>query len=279
MFKDLLVPITGTPGDSDALNMAIDLARSLDAHLSILELVNLPKLSTGPWGLMPGSLVDIYNTLRQQGERNVATLKVRMEQEPCSSEVRIVESLFVEPYQMAAPCAHYADLTIVAGSVGDTAEAADTHAYVGSLIMGSGRPVLVVPPRCKLPMPPRRIVAAWKPSREATRAFHDALPLLRTAGIVDIVVFDPMAGERGHGEQPGADIATHLARHGVNINVVVLQAGSYGIGFALIQHAESIGAQLLVAGGYGHSRFREWALGGTTRDLLIAASVPVLFSH
>jgi len=279
MFKDLLVPMTGTPGDTDALNMAIDLATKLDAHLSILELVNLPMMTTGPWGLMPEGLVDIYKTLRQQGERNVATLKVRMEKEPVSSEVRMVESLFVEPYQMAAHCAHYADLTIVAGSVGDTAEAADTHAYAGSLLVESGRPVLVVPPRCKLPMPPRRIVAAWKPSREATRAFHDALPLLRTADIVDIVVINPMGGERGHGEQPGADIATHLARHGVKVNVVVLQAGTYSIGFALMQHAESISAQLLVAGGYGHSRFREWVLGGTTRELLIAASVPVLFSH
>jgi nucleotide-binding universal stress UspA family protein len=276
MFKDLLVPMTGTPGDTDALNMAIDLATQLDAHLSILELVNLPMLTTGPWGLIPGDMVDLYKTLRQQGERNVAALKVRMEKEPVSSEIRIVESLFVEPYQMAAHCAHYADLTIVAGSVADTA---DTHAYVGSLLVDSGRPVLVVPPRCKLPMPPRRIVAAWKPTREATRAFHDALPLFRTADIVDIVVFNPTSGERADGEQPGADIATHLARHGVNVNVVVLQTGKYSIGFALNQHAESISAQLLVAGGYGHSRIREWALGGTTEDLLREASVPVLFSH
>ncbi len=279
MFKDLLVPMTGTPGDTDALDLAIDLALKLDAHLSVLELVNLPMMAIGPWGLMPEGLVDIYKTLRQQGERNIATLKVRMEKEPISSEVRIVESLFDEPYQMAAHCAHYADLTIVAGSVSDPAEANDTHAYVGSLLVESGRPVLVVPPRCKVPMPPRRIVAAWKPSREATRAFHDALPLLRTADIVDIVVINPMGGERGHGEQPGADIATHLARHGVKVNVVILQAGTFSVGLALMQHAESISAQLVVAGGYGHSRFREWALGGTTRDLLIAASVPVLFSH
>ncbi|MEO6137551.1 MAG: universal stress protein, partial [Luteimonas sp.] len=143
----------------------------------------------------------------------------------------------------------------------------------------SGRPVLVVPTRCKLPMPPRRIVAAWKPSRESTRAFHDALPLFRTADVVDIVVFNPASGELADGEQPGGDIATHLARHGVNVNVVVLRTGNDSIGFALNQHAESISAQLLVAGGYGHSRFREWALGGTTRDLLMGASIPVLFSH
>ena len=279
MFKDLLVPMTGTPGDDDALNLAIDLATKLDAHLSVLELVNLPMMTTGPWGLMPEGLVDVYKTLRDHGERNVATRKERLAKEPISSEVRLVESLFVEPYQMAAHVAHYADLSVVAGATGDTIEADLTHAYLGSLLIESGRPVLMVPPRCKLPMLPRHIVAAWKPTREATRAFHDAMPLLKAADVVDILVLNPMGGERGHGEQPGADIATHLARHGVKANVVVLQSGRESVGSALIQQAEKAGAQLLVAGGYGHSRFREWALGGVTRELLDSATLPVLFSH
>ena len=200
MFKDLLVPMTGTPGDDDALNLAIDLATKLDAHLSVLELVNLPMMTTGPWGLMPEGLVDVYKTLRDHGERNVATRKERLAKESVSSEVRLVESLFVEPYQMAAHVAHYADLSVVAGATGDTIEADLTHAYLGSLLIESGRPVLMVPPRCKLPMLPRRIVAAWKPTREATRAFHDAMPLLKAAEVVDILVLNPMGGERGHGD-------------------------------------------------------------------------------
>ena len=76
MFKDLLVPQTGTPGDADALDMGIDLASRLDAHLAVMELVNLPVLSAGPWGLMPEvGLVDLYNTLREQGQRNVQQLR------------------------------------------------------------------------------------------------------------------------------------------------------------------------------------------------------------
>lgn len=279
MFKDLVVPITASAGDLDALNLAIDLATSHQAHLSVLEMVNLPLPAASPWGLMPDmGMSDIYGTLRSHGAINVARLKARLDKETISTEVRLIESLFVEPPQMAAHCAHYADLTVVAGSIGDTAEAAVTHAYFGSLLLESGRPVLVVPPRCKVPMPPRRIVIAWRPTREATRAVHDALPLLRQAEAVDLLVVNPVDGERGDGEQPGADIATHLARHGVKTNVVIRQ--SHGaVSATLLEHAREMRADLLVAGGYGHSRVREWAFGGVTRELLIAASIPVFYSH
>lgn len=280
MFKDLLVPQTGTPGDTDALDMGIDLASRLDAHLAVMELVNLPILSAGPWGLMPEvGLVDLYNTLREQGQRNVQQLRHRMERETISSEVRLVESLYEEPFHVAAHCAHYADLSIVAGSGGESSEADTTHAYLGSLLIESGRPVMVVPQGCRTPMLPRRILAAWKPTRETARAFHDALPFLCNAEAVDIVIVNPIGGERGHGEQPGADIATHLSRHGVKVNVVVLPAERIDISVALLRHAGDIGADMLVAGGYGHSRFREWALGGVTRELLMNASIPMFFSH
>lgn len=280
MFKDLLVPQTGTPGDADALAMGIDLAYRMDAHLAVLELVNLPVLSAGPWGLMPEvGLIDLYRTLREQGQRNVERLRGRLEKETISSEVRLVESLYEEPFHMAAHCAHYTDLSIVAGSPGESSEADTTHAYLGSLLIESGRPVMVVPQGCKVPMLPRRILAAWKPTREAARAFHDALPFLCKAESVDIVVINPVGGDRGHGEQPGADIATHLSRHGVKVNVVVLPAERDDISVALLRHGGEMGADMLVAGGYGHSRFREWALGGVTRELVMDSTIPLFFSH
>jgi nucleotide-binding universal stress UspA family protein len=128
-------------------------------------------------------------------------------------------------------------------------------------------------------MPPQRIVAAWKPTSEAARAFHDALPFFLGAEMVDILVIDPVIGERGHGEQPGADIAMHLTRHGVRVNVVVAPAGGDSVSGAINRHAAARGADMIVAGGYGHSRFREWALGGATRELLESATLPILFSH
>jgi nucleotide-binding universal stress UspA family protein len=280
MIKDILVPQTGTPADADALAMGIDLASRFDAHLAVLELVNLPMLSAGPWGLMPEvGLVDLYKTLRDQGERNVVKLRARMEKESISSEVRLVESLYEEPFHMAAHCAHYADLSVVASAADEGSEGNTTRSYLGSLLVESGRPVMVVPQGCKATMLPRRIVVAWKPTREAARAVHDAMPFLCRAENVDIVVVNPVSGERGHGDQPGADIATHLTRHGVKVNVVVLKSDRDQVSTALLRHAGEMDAQLLVAGGYGHSRFREWALGGVTRELAMDSVVPLLFSH
>ncbi len=280
MFKDIVVPQTGTPADADALAMAVDLAYRLEAHLAVMEMVNLPMLSAGPWGLMPEvGLVDLYKTLREQGERNVVQLRARLEKESISSEVRLVESLYEEPFHMAAHCAHYADLSVVAGASGEASEGNATRSYLGSLLIESGRPVMVVPQGCKVPMLPRRIVVAWKPTREAARAVHDAMPFLCRAESVDVVVVNPIGGDRGHGEQPGADIATHLARHGVKVNVVVLKTDRDDISSALLGHADDMDAQLLVAGGYGHSRFREWALGGVTRELVMDSTLPLLFSH
>ena len=281
MFKDIVVPITGTSGDSHALNMALDLALAHEAHLTVMEMVNLPlPVAEGPWGLIPDlSVSDLYQQLREQGKANVVALKKRLEKETVSTEVRMVEAMFNDPSLLAAHCAHYADLTIIAGVPGDNKEGDISRTYFGSLLIESGRPVLVIPPRCKVPVPPKRIVAAWRPTRECSRAFHDALPLLVAAESVDILVVDPVGGELGHGEQPGADIATHLVRHGVKVNVQVRQSHDNRIASVLLDHVRDTHANMLVVGGYGHSRFREWALGGVTRELLFEANIPVFYSH
>ncbi len=279
MYKDLVVPITGTPGDMDALNIATDLAVSHGAHLTVLVMVNLPTPMLGPWGMVPDvAMGDVYDNLRSQAKANVAKLESRLEKESISFEVRLVETL-AEPARMAAHRAHHADLAIVAGSIGDTIEAETTHAYFGSLLLESGRPVLVVPPRCKVPMPPKRVVMAWRPTSEAARALHDALPLLTGAEMVDLLLVDTSDEQRDPGAQPGADIAGHLARHGVETNLVVLKSGNKAVSSVVLDHATKMRANLIVVGGYGHSRFREWAMGGVTRELLIAAPIPVFYSH
>lgn len=280
MYKDIVLPVTATPGDGDAINAAITLAGAFKAHLTVLEMVNIPMPVGNPWGLTPDiAMTDVYSRLRAQGEVNVARLKSRLDRESISSEARMIECLFVEPERMVAHHAHYADLAIVAGSIGDTAEGAVTQRYFGGLLLESGRPVLVVPPRCKTTLPAKRIVLAWRPTREAARAMHDALPFLRLADQVDVLVVNPVVGELHHGEQPGADAAAHLARHGVKANVVVRDASTRSVSSIVLEHARETYAQMIVAGGYGHSRLREWAMGGVTRELLIASPIPVLYSH
>jgi nucleotide-binding universal stress UspA family protein len=128
-------------------------------------------------------------------------------------------------------------------------------------------------------LPPLRVLVAWDGSREAARAVHDALPLLRRAREVSVLVADPERLATKIGEKPGADLAAHLARHGLPVRVEVVKSGGRPLGEILLAQVEEERADLLVMGGYAHARLRELVLGGTTRHVLTHASVPVLLSH
>lgn len=280
MVKDLVVPVTNTAGDANALAAAIALATRENAHLSVLEVFDLPMPVASPWGLMPDvGLSDIYSTLRTKAENDAAIWRERLAREAVSSEVRVTESLFVDPPRMAALHARYSDMVVMTAAGSNANDWPVIQGFFAALLLESGRPVLVVPPRFTSHRPAKHAVVAWQPTREATRALHDAMPLLQRAESVDVLEVGPEAGEKGDGPQPGADIATHLARHGLKVRVVVTERSGGSVSMALMKHVEQSGAELLVAGGYGHSRLREWVLGGVTRELLEFTAVPVLFSH
>lgn len=280
-IQDLLLPITGTAGDNNAMAAAIALSAHYGAHLSVVEPINLPMPVTGPWGTMPDiRMSELYRELRDKGSENAARLRQKLDKEGISFDVRTAESLTVEPPQLLSLQARYADLSIVAAPKPEADDAAVARRFFSALLFESGRPVLAIPPHHPIELPLRHVVIAWQPTREATRALHDALPLLTGATSVDVVTVDAVVGEMRHGEDPGVDIAGHLARHDLKVNVISLpRRGNETVATALLRHAAESGAQLLVAGGYGHSRLREWMLGGTTRELLQAIHLPVLFSH
>jgi nucleotide-binding universal stress UspA family protein len=281
MYRDLLLPTTGTPGDTNALEAAIALARMFDAHLSVVETVNLPMFMPSPWGIVPDTLLTgLYAELNAMGEANVEALRTRLAREDISHEVRLADAKFVSRTRCIAMQARHADLCVLTGSVMQTPfEWEIVETTFSGMLFESGRPVLLMPPRHPMQWPLRHAVVAWRPTREATRALHDALPLLMRAESVDVVAIAPEPGESRYGDVPGADIGEHLARHGLKVNVVGLQRGAMTVATALLRHAAETDAQLLVAGGYGHSRLREWVLGGTTDDLMRAMDLPVLFSH
>lgn len=280
-IQDLLLPITGTAGDNNAMAAAIALSAHFDAHLSVVEPINLPMPFTGSWGTMPDTrMSELYRDLRDKGSDNAARLRQKLDKEGISFDVRTAESLINEPPQLLSLQAHYADLVIVTAPNPEADDAAVARDFFTALLFESGRPVLAIPPHRPIELPLRHVVIAWQPTREATRALHDALPLLAGANSVDVVTVDAIVGEMHHGEDPGVDIAGHLARYDLNVNVVSQpRHGNEAVATTLLRHAAESGAQLLVAGGYGHSRLREWMLGGTTRELLQAIHLPILFSH
>jgi nucleotide-binding universal stress UspA family protein len=139
--------------------------------------------------------------------------------------------------------------------------------------------VLVMPHSGQLPSVGRNVLVAWNASNEATRAITDALPLLKRAKTVTVLVVNPSHGFAEHGQVPGADIALYLARHGVNAEVSCDENVEADIGEWLLSRAADLGSDLIVMGAYGHRRLREWALGGATRTLAGEMTVPVLMSH
>jgi nucleotide-binding universal stress UspA family protein len=122
-----------------------------------------------------------------------------------------------------------------------------------------------------------RVLVAWDGSRAATRAIGDAMPFLEKAKQVEVVIVGNKPPKSD--EAPGADLGQHLARHGIKTTVKRITAPDIDVQSAILSHAADSSADLIVMGGYGHSRLREFVLGGVTRGLLESMTVPVLMSH
>lgn len=279
MIRDILVPMTNSPGDTNAVEAALALGKEFGAHIALIEPVNLPAPTPGAWAFTPETaLSQVYAEIRAAAEQRAARLRVRLSKDTASSEVRLAESLFVNPDHAIALHARYADLALMTSAAEDI-DLPLIRAYFSSLLLESGRPVLLVPAKYRVQAPIRHAVVAWQPTKEATRSLHDAMPLLMKAASVDVLEVGPPRSDLGDGAQPGADIATHLARHDLKVRIVIHEQHGESVATALRRHCEQSSAQLLVVGGYGHSRFLEWVLGGVTRELLQFAEIPVLFSH
>ena len=175
--------------------------------------------------------------------------------------------------------ARYADLAILGQLDPDRAETEMIRPRPEQVALASGRPVLVVPYAGHFDDVGHGVVVAWNATREAARAVSDAMPLLSSAEMVTVLTIDPREGPHGHGELPGADIALHLARHGVKAQIERTVSAGMPVGEVLLSRARRPRRRLLVMGAYGHSRTREVLLGGATRSVLRSMTVPVLMSH
>ncbi|MQX35004.1 universal stress protein [Roseospira navarrensis] len=176
--------------------------------------------------------------------------------------------------------ARYSDLVIVGQYDRHDDDMADEREAADSVIMDSGRPVLVIPYAGAFPVIGETVMVAWNASREATRAVADALPILQAAKTVHVLAVNPRHnGVNGHGDVPSADICAHLSRHGVNAIAEHVVAHDTDTGNTLLSRASDAGADLIVMGAYGRSRLRELVLGGATWNILHHMTVPVLMGH
>lgn len=173
----------------------------------------------------------------------------------------------------------YADL-IVAGQVSNNNERSTVEPdFAERLLLGSGRPVLLVPEAGNFDRIGSHAVVGWNATREAIRASFDAIPLLMRADKVDVVSVNAQQEPEAAGDLPGAELAAVLSRHGVQVTTQSIPAPDISPADALLNHVATAGADLLVLGAYGHSRLRELVFGGVTRNILQSMTVPVLMSH
>ena len=142
----------------------------------------------------------------------------------------------------------------------------------------SGRPIIMFPLHGTVSRV-RRILVGWNARREAVRAVADALPILVRAEAVEVLVVDHQRHTTSHGQEPGADIARHLARHGAHVEVRRPSSSGEDVGHILLSQAAAFGADLVVMGAYGHSDLSEWVFGSVTRTVFREASLPVLMSR
>ncbi|WP_306440373.1 universal stress protein [Rhizobium sp. 18055] len=173
--------------------------------------------------------------------------------------------------------ARYADIVLIGRNLNLDPELR-ARAIDGALF-SAPKPILVVPEKKEPTLSPRNIVLAWDSSVEASRGVREALEMMKAAEEVVVTMVDPTASYGLNGGEPGADIATFLARHGVKVSVERIASGGRSVADVLNEKAIAIDADLIVMGAYGHSRLRERIFGGVTRDMLEGAVVPVLLAR
>ena len=278
-IKDIAVFVFSAAGDEAALAAGEALARASDADLAAVLL----ELQPDPVYTMEGVMVsamwaDVLAEARQGFAKEKATLEARCRKSDRSIAIRellVAASLAATD---ATVHARHADLSIMLRP-GGSRPLDYRNAVFEGVLFGSGRPVLLVPPDWKSDRVGRKVVVAWNGKREAARALADATPLLESADEITLVTIDAKPSSEGVGPAPGADIAGHLARRGLKVELRNLDGIGRDEADTLIAGAEAAGADLIVMGGYGRARVSEWVFGGLTRAMAAKSPLPVLMSH
>ncbi|MHA1529643.1 MAG: universal stress protein [Alphaproteobacteria bacterium] len=278
-FKNLLVFADDSDASALRLDAAIAMAERLGAHLAACALIEQPAYY---YGIGSEVAVDIY-------AQDVERAKTVAQGVADAARVRLAECghdggtrwAIGTPEVIggiAARHARYADFSLV-GQPFEGAHRTPLTRVLEGILFDSGRPFVMVPQVWLGGGFGERILVAWTPRKEAARAVADAMPFIEAAESVHIAMIDPDTGDDAHGEEPGADLAAALARHGVPVTVDALPSAGQTVAGRMLSHATDCAASLIVMGGYGHWRLRESVFGGATRDMVRHTTVPLLLAH
>ena len=275
MIKDIVVNLNVGATASPASDFAISVAAAFNAHLTGITFLHNPVVPVSSVGHVPAEVVvaqqDYRAAIRAVRERfAAASARAGVTANPLT-----LSASLVGVGEQFGQIARRFDLAVVGQAEPET-DAVD-RIIVEAVLFDSGRPVICVPYIQKAPLKLDRVMVCWDGGRAAARTIGDAMPLLQRAGRVEVVIVTNESGKQDQIE--GADIGTHLARHGLNVEVKRIPLGDIDVAAMLLSHAADEGVDFIVMGGYGHSRLREFLLGGVTRSILRSMTAPVLMSH
>ncbi len=269
-IKDILIHVDTTPAYLRRLRLAIALAQRCDAALIGAYVMPSPDVVTmASDGTTTVALAAYLASLEEEAAAAEDRFRAMLSEQGLRGDWRKGRDSVAA---CVADWARAADLVVLGQEDPDHAVALDAPEDV---ILGCGRPVLVVPNAGEFDRIGEHTLVAWDGSHEATRAVHDGLSLLALSKVVTVLSVDPDEDVQTRGEA----LARHLARHGLHTAAAARTSADRTVADVLLAEAQALGCDLLVMGGYGHSRLRETALGGVTRDMLRPMTLPVLMAH
>ena len=277
-YKTILTVASGTEPEAAVLDQAERIATEFAAHLDILCLgVDSTQQNYQYLGATVAVFPDTLNTYREDADNLAKSVRERMAGATCSWAADAAVTRLADLGRGVGTRARFCDLAVLAKPF-TPGRSADAEAILEGCLFDAGVPVMVTPPETTASAHPKRIALAWDESQEALRATRAALPLLKEAEVVSVLIIDPPV----HGpnrSDPGGPLSQMLARHGVNVQIDVLGKSLPRVSDVMLRHCTDFNADLVVMGAYGHSRFREALLGGATRDMLERTDVPLFMTH
>lgn len=276
-YKTILTVITAED-QTTQLDAAIDLTRREDAHLEVFCLgVDHSQAGYYYAGASAYVFQETIDNAMAAAEALEKKIRTRLEAEDIRWSIDSAVAQVGGLTTLIGMRARFSDLVVLTRPYGDAA-APDAVAVTEAALFEGSAPVLIVPDNGLPADFAQNIMIAWNQSEEAMTAVRRAMPLLAAGKQVEVTVIDP-SPDGPEGPDPGAALAQMLNRHGIQVDVSVLARTQSLISDILDRHAEEIGANLIVMGAYGHSRFRQAILGGATRNMLGKSRVPILMAR
>ena len=270
-MKTILLYVHDDAGAEARLQAALDLARAHDGHIACLQVTPLTAYVASDFVAGAYVVLDLLEAVNEQTRKVRADLEARLAREGVSWNFEHADG---QPASTIVARASLADLVVLSRSV-RTPRSNEPEPLAGDVAVHARTPVLAVPPGVKGLDACGSAVVAWNGSVEAANALKAALPMLRQAAAINVVT----VGEEDDGAFPATDACEYLARHGPKSELHEVVRHGRPIGDCLLDTLGAIGGDYLVMGAYGHSRAREFVLGGVTRRMLADCPVPLLLTH